>query len=240
VSVSKPNRDTLISKSENRMMFDAIARKYDLMNRIISLGRDAAWRKKAIEALSLTPFARVLDVGSGTGDLAIDIVRTAPQVEVVGLDPAVGMLTVGREKMRRVASDKPVSIVVGDAMTLPFSDEVFDGVVLGFCIRNVEDRLAAVREFRRVLKPSGRLVILELTVPKNPLLSFGHLLYTGSVIPLVSFVVTKKGAYDYLVKSVRAFPKADAFLSAMTAVGFRRGSAMSLMLGSVTLFVLEK
>ena len=233
-------RDTLISKRENRRMFDAIARRYDLMNKIISLGCDRRWRQRAIDALGCVPGGRYLDVGSGTGDLAIDIVSREQRARVVGLDPSIGMLAIGREKIAASKLSPTVTFTAGDAMFLPFKDDSMDGIILGFCIRNVEDRIAAVREFSRVLKPGGRLVILELTVPENPFFSLGHRIYTSTAIPAISYLLTQKGAYDYLVKSVRAFPKAGDFLSEMKKVGFGSGEAIPLLLGSVTIFVLAK
>ncbi len=233
-------KDTLISKHENREMFDTIAHRYDLMNRIISLGMDTRWRKRAIAELCLSSEGRYLDVGSGTGDLALDILEWAPDASVLGLDPATRMLALGRDKIAKQRRMGSIRFVAGDAMFLPFSSDSFDGVILGFCIRNVENRMAAVREFHRVLKPGGRLVILELTVPPHPLGAFGHRIYTGLVIPLVSYLLTRKGAYDYLVKSVRAFPRAADFLESMMSCGFCRGRAIPLMMGSVTIFVCEK
>lgn len=233
-----PKRDTLISKRENQAMFNAIAHRYDLMNRLISLGRDAHWRRLAIDELRPRPHGRYLDVGSGTGDLAIDVEYRAPGSTVTGLDPSLGMLHIGSQKVS--GSGKGIRFVAGDAMYLPFGDARFDGVILGFCIRNVEDRTAAVAEFHRVLKPGGRLVILELTVPTNPVFSLGHLIYTSTIIPLIANILTQKGAYNYLVKSVRAFPRAQHFLEKMISVGFVRGHMVPLMLGSVTIFVCEK
>ena len=219
-------------------MFDDIAQRYDLMNRLISLGRDTHWRRRAIDQLHPRSGGRYLDVGSGTGDLAIDIECRTPGAAVIGLDPSLGMIRVGKGKVGK--REKNIRFVGGDAMFLPFSDAGFDGVILGFCIRNVEDRMAAVTEFYRVLKPEGRLVILELTVPANPLFSLGHRLYTSTLIPLTAHLLAQKGAYDYLVESVRAFPAPDEFLSNMLSIGFTKGRAIPLMLGSVTVFVCEK
>ncbi len=218
-------------------MFDRIARRYDAMNKVISMGLDRGWRRRAIDRLAPTPGGRYLDVGTGTGDLLLEIVRRVSGAVGVGIDPASEMLARGREKVRAAGLDGRITFQTGDAMALPFDDRSFDGIILGFCIRNVEDRRKALDEFRRVLTPGARVVILELTEPSHPAVRLGHRLYTGTVVPAAAALLSLRSAYTYLVDSVRAFPSPSVFEEVMRAVGFHDVDSEPLTLGTVTLFV---
>lgn len=230
------DRDTLISRDENQAMFDRIAKRYDLMNRLISLGLDRSWRRRALRTLAPRPGGRYLDLGAGTGDLSLGILASEPAAKVVGLDPAREMLAIGREKGIQRGVDGRVTFVVGDAQQLPFSDSRFDGIVLGFCIRNVEQRQRALEEIHRVLTPGGALVMLELTEPQHPVSRWLHRVHTGTVIPAAAHLLSLSSAYEYLVKSVRAFPTPDEFTIQIRAAGFADAAHVTLTLGTVTLF----
>src|SRR5688572_25248039 len=153
---------TASAREGSGAMFDGIARRYDLLNRVISLGIDQNWRRQTVAALNLRPGARVLDLATGTADLAIMAARKEPGARVVGLDPSQGMLEVGREKVARAGLTERVELVAGDAQSLPFPDGSFDGICMAFGIRNVTDRDRALREMARVTRPAGRIAILEL------------------------------------------------------------------------------
>lgn len=232
----RSSRDTLIAADENRVMFDRIARRYDLMNKIISLGLDGRWRERAIERLSPVSGGRYLDVGAGTGDLLLQIVKRAPEATGIGIDPSAAMLAVGRDKIRARGLEERIHLRTGDAMDLPFDDDTFDGVILGFAIRNVEDRQKALCEFKRVLKPGARLVILELTVPERPVSRLCHRLYTGTVVPTAARLLSIRTAYAYLVDSVRAFPRNQEFEAMMRTAGFEDAASEPLTLGTVSIF----
>ena len=229
-------RDTLIAKDENQAMFDEIARRYDLMNRLISLGLDKSWRKKAIQTLGPKADGLYLDIGAGTGDLSYGLAKAQPTAKVIGLDPSFGMLTFGKKKARDAAIEDRVTFTMGDAMALPFSDNRFDGVILGFCIRNVENRAGALGEMQRVLKPGGRLTILELTTPEHGLQALLHKIHTTTTIPAAARLLSLSRAYSYLVRSVRAFPVSSEFDGQVQAAGFVATSFTPLTFGTATIF----
>ena len=238
------SRDALMSPDDDgspraiRRMFNAIARRYDRANHLMSLGLDRGWRRKAVEALAPQGGGRYLDVGCGTGDVALEILRRCPGASVVGIDAALGMLKVAAAKLEGAGS---AALQAGDATALAFRDGAFEGVISAFCIRNVADRAMAFAEMRRVLVPGGRVVILELTLPTSPLLRFGHWLYNRTVVPVVGRLLTRaKSPFRYLVNSVRDFPRAEAVLSIMAEAGLRQARHLPLTGGTATLFVGEK
>ncbi len=233
------NRDTLIPADENRAMFDRIARFYDGTNRILSLGLDRYWRRKALDRLDIQAGGRYLDVGAGTADVAIAIVRREPTARVVGLDPSVGMLSIGREKIAGLGLSDAVTLIPGDALDLPFPDSTFDGVIIAFCIRNVTDRRRALREFRRVLTPGGRLVILELTDPVGRLMRPLFRIYSNVVMPAITKVTSSASAYRYLTDSMMDFPPAERFSGIVGEAGFTNASFTRLTGGIVTIFRAE-
>jgi demethylmenaquinone methyltransferase/2-methoxy-6-polyprenyl-1,4-benzoquinol methylase len=229
-------RDTLISKSENLVMFNQIAKRYDLMNRIISLGLDRSWRKAAVKLLLRQDMDLVLDIGCGTADLALDIAKVSSVSRIIGIDPSFNMLKEGHRKMDAAFLRDRISLTVGDATILPFGSEVFDGIVLGFVIRNVEQRRLALLEMVRVLRPGGRLVILELGIPKNAFFSFCHRIHTRTLVPLAAAAFADKGAYGYLIHSVEAFPSPEFFVEEMRTAGFQDAAFLPLTLGAVNVF----
>ena len=215
-------------------MFDRIAARYDLVNRVISLGLDHSWRRRTVQALRLAPGARVLDVATGTGDLAIEIAR-ASTASVVGLDPSQGMLEIGRRKVAARQLTERVELVCGSAEALPFPDHSFDAACMAFGIRNVPDRPRALRELARVLRPSGRLAILELSEPRGmlgPLARF----HVHSFVPWIGAMLSGAREYRYLERSIAAFPPAGEFVESMQEAGFSATSAHALSFGAVHLF----
>jgi demethylmenaquinone methyltransferase/2-methoxy-6-polyprenyl-1,4-benzoquinol methylase len=213
-------------------MFGGIAGHYDLMNRLMTAGRDGAWRAAAVRWLDPQPGHLVLDVGTGTGDFLPLLAGRGCQA--VGADFSLPMMRAGREKLARASA--PVSLVAGDAMRLPFPDATFDGLVNGFLLRNVADLDAALAEMRRVLKPGGLAVCLEITWPRLPLFREAFGLYFGRLVPLLGRLISRDPeAYSYLPSSVAAFVSASELAERMQAVGFREVAYRRLALGAVAL-----
>ncbi|MEW6532836.1 MAG: bifunctional demethylmenaquinone methyltransferase/2-methoxy-6-polyprenyl-1,4-benzoquinol methylase UbiE [Thermodesulfobacteriota bacterium] len=225
--------DSLVSAPENREMFDRIASYYDGTNRILSLGFDRHWRRRAVDRLSPRPGGLYLDVGCGTGDMCVEVLRKAPGCRVVGIDPSEGMLKIGREKVRAAGISEAVSLLRGDVLNLQFPDNSFDGAITAFCIRNVTDRLRGLREMCRVIRPGGSLVILELTDPVG-LMKPLFRLYSDVVMPLVTKVMSSVSAYRYLTDSMADFPDADRFVSVIQNAGFADTSYFRMTGGIVT------
>jgi demethylmenaquinone methyltransferase/2-methoxy-6-polyprenyl-1,4-benzoquinol methylase len=235
---------TDLSKTPERIagMFDAIARRYDLLNHVLSGGIDRRWRKRAIRSLALTGTERVLDLCTGTGDLAVAAARARPSAaRVVGIDFAGAMLQVGREKLRKADLDARIMLVRGDATRLPLDEGVMDAITIGFGIRNVEDMEGACREMRRVLKPGGRLAILEFAVPTVPGVSALYLWYLHHVLPRIGRAISRHhAAYGYLTASIDAFSTPDEFVKILRQGGFMAVSAVPLTFGSVILYTARR
>jgi demethylmenaquinone methyltransferase/2-methoxy-6-polyprenyl-1,4-benzoquinol methylase len=223
-------------------MFDAIAGRYDFLNHLLSAGIDRRWRRHAIRALSLTGRERVLDLCTGTGDLAIAAARATPSAaRVVGVDFAAAMLQVGRAKVGRAHLSGRVALVRGDATRIPARDESVDAVTIAFGIRNVDDVAGACREMLRVLRPGGRLAILEFSVPTTPLVSGVYLWYLRNVLPRVGRAVSRSSeAYGYLPASIDAFAAPAELVKTLRHAGFADVSAVRLTFGSVCLYVARK
>ena len=222
-------------------MFDAIAGRYDFLNHLLSLGIDRRWRKRAVRALATQERARVLDLCAGTGDLALAALAGGrPHTSVVAVDFAAAMLRVAREKLRRTGETR-VTLVRGDAMRIPLADASVDAVTIGFGIRNVERPEVAAREILRVLKPGGRLAILEFGTPALPGIRGAYLFYFRHLLPRIGRVISRHhDAYSYLPASVAAFHSPDEFLALLRRAGFSDVRVDSLTLGVVYLFVARK
>jgi demethylmenaquinone methyltransferase/2-methoxy-6-polyprenyl-1,4-benzoquinol methylase len=221
-------------------MFDAISGRYDLVNRIVSLGLDQGWRKKTVASLALGAGQRVLDLATGTGDLAIAIAEIHPDVTVEGSDPSEGMLAVGRTKVDARGLGSRVSLVTGDAMAIDRPDGSFDAATIAFGIRNVPDRPRALAEIFRVLRPGGRLGILELSEPRRGPLAGLARLHVHTVVPTIGSWLSGAGEYRYLEKSIAAFPPADVFAQTVRDAGFESVEARPLTFGVVHLYVGRK
>ncbi len=217
-------------------MFDSIAARYDLLNRIISLGIDQSWRQRTVDALGLSATSHALDLATGTADLAIMIAeRTGARV--TGVDPSRGMLDVGRGKVARRALKDQISLEVGDAQALPFADRTFDGTTIAFGIRNVPDRARGLREMARVTKLGGRIAILELSEPQGGLLGRLARFHVHSVVPFLGGLLSGKREYRYLQRSIAAFPPAEDFAEIMRAADLDVLSVVPLTFGVAHLYV---
>jgi demethylmenaquinone methyltransferase/2-methoxy-6-polyprenyl-1,4-benzoquinol methylase len=230
----------MIDKSPQRIsaMFDAIAARYDFLNHFLSAGLDRRWRAKAIAALALPPNPRIVDLCTGTADLAIAAVHGASNARVVGVDFAAAMLQRGNEKLRGARLDRRVTLVRGDAMSIPVREGWADAATIGFGIRNVVQPQAALAELARVLKPGGRLAILELGEPIVPGIRQIYRWYFRSVLPRLGRLVSHHdSAYSYLPASVGSFPRPQDFADTISSQGFRDVRAVPLSLGIVYLYV---
>jgi demethylmenaquinone methyltransferase/2-methoxy-6-polyprenyl-1,4-benzoquinol methylase len=218
-------------------MFDAIAARYDFLNHFLSVGLDTRWRARAIREARLPAGARVLDLCTGTGDLAIAAVHRTPDARVVGVDFAGAMLRIGLDKLRGRGLDRTITLVRGDATRIPVRDAWADGATIGFGIRNVMQPDAALAELARVVKPGGRLVILEFGEPIIPGIRSLYNWYFRFVLPRLGRVVSKhQSAYSYLPASVGSFPAPAAFAATISSHGFADVRAVPLSLGIVYLY----
>ncbi len=219
------------------VMFDSIADRYDLLNRVISLGIDQGWRRRAVLALRLSADARVLDLATGTADLAIQIAEEHPGVRVSGMDPSVRMLEIGREKVARRGLSERIELGEGVAEALPFEDGAFDGVSIAFGIRNVPDRLTALREMGRVTRTDGRIAILELSEPRGGLLAPFARFHVHTVVPWIGGLLSGSREYRYLQRSIAAFPPAEEFAKTMEAADLEVLEVVPLTFGVAHLYV---
>lgn len=215
-------------------MFDAIAERYDVLNRVLSLGIDQGWRRDAVDALELEAGDHVLDLATGTADLALQIAESA-SVTVVGSDPSPNMLSVGRTKVAK--SRARVTLDEGDAQALPYDDNEFDACSMAFGIRNVPNRELALREMVRVVRPGGRIVILELGEPDGTLIGPLARFHVHHVVPRIGALVSGQAEYRYLQESIAAFPPAAAFAALMQKAGVRDVDVRRLTFGAANLYV---
>jgi demethylmenaquinone methyltransferase / 2-methoxy-6-polyprenyl-1,4-benzoquinol methylase len=207
-------------------MFDRIAPRYELVNRVMTLGLDAGWRRRAVRELRLAPGARVVDLGCGTGDLCRVLERSA--LGAVGIDMAAGMLA-------RAHTSAP--LVRADALRLPLRDGSVDGAISGFALRNVVDIAACFQEAARVIRPGGRAVFLEVSEPPNPVLRRLHALYFRRVVPLVGGLISDRRAYQYLPASTAYLPSPDELLGLLATAGFTRTRRIGLGAGAAQLLI---
>jgi demethylmenaquinone methyltransferase/2-methoxy-6-polyprenyl-1,4-benzoquinol methylase len=237
------NRAATPDKTPSRIagMFDAIAPRYDLLNHLLSAGLDRRWRSTAVAALAVPEGARVLDLCTGTGDLAIAAVRGGTGVSVVGVDFAAAMLRRGLEKTRRAGLARAVRLVRGDAMHIPLAGGSCDAAMIAFGIRNVVDPAAALAEIARVVRPGGRLAILEFGQPRIPGIRTLYSWYFRYVLPLVGRTVSQhESAYSYLPASVGQFPPPHDFARLIGSRGFDDVRAIPLTFGIVYLYMAER
>ncbi len=208
-------------KAAVRSMFDRVAPRYDLLNRLLSAGTDVRWRRRAVGLLGLGPSARVLDLCTGTADLLIEALAGASKRSGLGIDLSHGMLVRGAEKLGRRGFSDRAGLVRGDAERLPVRDAAFDGAMVAFGIRNVGEPLAALRELHRALRPGGSLVVLEFSTPGG-LFGSAYRLYFRRILPFVAGVLSDRSAYAYLPASVERFPSPHDFATLMQEAGFVR------------------
>ena len=227
-------------KQQVEQMFDNIAPKYDFLNHFLSLGIDKLWRKKAIRILSVYKSDSLLDVATGTGDFAIAASKLKPS-KIIGFDLSEQMLNVGRTKVKRLGLDHVIEFQKGDSEAMPFSNEQFDAITVAFGVRNFENLENGLKEFVRVLKADGVVIILEFSKPKFFPMKQLYSFYFFGILPLIGRMVSKdSSAYSYLPESVMAFPDDQKFLSILQRVGFSRTSQKRLSFGIATIYIAQK
>jgi len=223
-------------------MFDAIAGRYDFLNHLLTAGIDRRWRRQAIRTLALTGRERVLDLCTGTADLAVAALTADPgAARVFGVDFAAAMLQTGRTKLQERGLERAGALVRGDAMRIPLVDQAVDGVTMGFGIRNVESVQAVCDEIARVLRPAGRLAILEFAIPTVAAVRRPYLWYFNRVLPRIGALVSRhNSAYGYLAASVAAFASPDELVTILRQHGFVEVSAVPLTFGIVFLYTARR
>lgn len=233
-----PYSDDSRHKTEQvREMFDSIAPAYDFMNRAMTFGIDRLWRRRAVSLLSDVSHGDVLDIATGTGDLAILMARRLDGAAVTGLDLSEGMIEIGRRKVAECGLEDRISFLAGDCLHLPFADASFDCITCAYGVRNFENLAAGYREMRRVLRPGGRIVVLELSTPSSPIVKPFYKLYTRWLIPTVGRMVSKDvRAYSYLPESIAAVPQRADMCRIMSEAGFDNPRFISLTLGTCMIY----
>lgn len=236
-----PYKDSTLGKKEQvTQMFDNISSDYDGLNRVISLGIDVKWRKKVVALVADKNPENILDIATGTGDLAILMTSTSAK-KIIGLDLSVGMLDVGKQKILDKKLADKIEMVVGDSENIPFPDNYFDAITVSFGIRNFETLEKGLEEIHRVLKPSGILVILETSVPTKFPFKQGYFFYTKLILPLIGKVFSKDdNAYGYLSKSAANFPYGEVLNNILRKISFIECKAMPQTFGVATIYTATK
>ena len=216
-----PYKNSDLGKKEQvTKMFDAISKEYDGLNRVISFGIDIKWRKKVVEIVANSKPKFILDIATGTGDMAINLAETNAD-KIVGLDISEGMLDVGKQKIIKKGLQDKIEMVVGDSENLPFENDTFDAITVGFGVRNFETLEKGLSEIYRVLKPNGIFVILETSVPTKTPFKQGYNMYSKHILPVIGKLFSKdRSAYRYLSDSASVFPYGEALNNILRKIGF--------------------
>lgn len=233
-----PQKDSSLSKKEQVAdMFDNIAFRYDFLNRFLSAGIDITWRKKAIKQLASLQPKKMLDVATGTADVALMTYDILKPTNIIGIDISEGMLDLGRQKIAAKGLQHVIQLYKGDSENISFEDNSFDAITVAFGVRNFQNLLKGLQEMKRVLQPGGKLVVLEFSKPKNIVFKQFYNLYMNVIAPSFGKLFAKnKDAYQYLNDSVQAFPEGQTFLNIMHEAGFTQTYLKSLSLGICTIY----
>ncbi|KAF2327053.1 MAG: bifunctional demethylmenaquinone methyltransferase/2-methoxy-6-polyprenyl-1,4-benzoquinol methylase UbiE [Flavobacterium nitrogenifigens] len=236
-----PYKDSSLGKKEQvTQMFDTISGNYDNLNRVISFGIDVKWRKKVLKIVSDKKPKVILDIATGTGDLAILLSQTNAE-KIIGLDISAGMLEVGKKKVEEKKLSNVIELVLGDSENMPFEDNYFDAITVGFGVRNFENLEKGFSEILRVLKPNGVFVILETSVPDKFPYKQGYNFYSKNILPLIGKLFSKDNdAYGYLSESAAAFPYGEALNNILRKTGFIDVVAMPQTFGVATIYSASK
>lgn len=236
-----PYKDSTLGKKEQvTQMFDTISGNYDNLNRVISFGIDVKWRKKVLKIVSDKKPKVILDIATGTGDLAILMAKTNAE-KIIGLDISAGMLEVGKKKVEEKNLSNIIELVLGDSENMPFEDNYFDAITVGFGVRNFENLEKGFGEILRVLKPNGVFVILETSVPDKFPYKQGYNFYSKNILPLIGKLFSKDNdAYGYLSESAAAFPYGEALNNILRKTGFIDVVAMPQTFGVATIYSASK
>ena len=221
-------------------MFDTISKNYDGLNRVISLGIDVKWRNRVVKIVSKSKPTNVLDIATGTGDLAISLVDTGAS-KIVGLDISPGMLAIGKDKVKENKLQDSIEMVIGDSENLPFENNSFDAITVAFGVRNFENLEKGLREINRVLKPKGIFVVLETSVPTKFPFRQGYMVYSKYVLPTIGKLFSKdKIAYNYLSESAAVFPFGEEFNNILRKTGFIDVENKPQTFGGASIYVASK
>ena len=237
-----PDKESTLSKKEQvAAMFDSIAPRYDRVDRVLSGGIDISWRKKALGYLSHLNPKKILDVATGTADVAIMSAKMLQPEKIIGIDISEGMLEGGRKKIKKASLEQIIELRQGDSETINFPEHSFDAVTVSFGVRNFENLEKGLKEIYRVLKPGGRLVILEFSKPKYPLLAAFYRFYMKIAAPqLAGWISKNKQAYEYLDSSISAFPEGKDFIAVLDKTGFKKTICKQLTFGIASIYTGDK
>ena len=237
-----PYKDSDLGKKQQvTQMFDTISGNYDGLNRVISFGIDVKWRRKVVQTIAAHHPATVLDIATGTGDLAIQIAESVPGARITGLDISPGMLEVGKEKVRKKNLESRIDMVIGDSEALPFADNTFDAITVAFGVRNFETLEKGLSEINRVLKPGGIFMVLETSVPVKFPYKQGYSIYTKTLLPLIGRIFSKdRSAYAYLSESASVFPYGEVFNNILRKTGFINVNDKPQTFGVATIYEASK
>ncbi|MCJ1806491.1 bifunctional demethylmenaquinone methyltransferase/2-methoxy-6-polyprenyl-1,4-benzoquinol methylase UbiE [Flavobacterium covae] len=238
---TKPYKNSDSSKKEQvSKMFDTISHEYDSLNRVISFGIDVQWRKNIVKLISTIRPKKILDIATGTGDLAI-LMKDTKAEKIIGLDISAGMLEVGREKINKKGLSNQIELILGDSENIPFEENSFDAITVSFGIRNFENLEKGLSEIYRVLKPEGIFVILETSVPEKFPFKQGYHFYTQTIMPLIGKIFSKdKVAYRYLADSASIFPYGETLNNILQKIGFIDVKHAPQTMGVATIYSASK
>ncbi len=236
-----PYKDSELGKKEQvAQMFDTISENYDGLNRVISFGIDVKWRKKVLKLVSDKNPKTVLDIATGTGDLALLMTKTSAE-KIIGLDISAGMLEVGRKKIEAKNLSSKIEMLLADSENMPFENDTFDAITVAFGVRNFETLEKGLSEILRVLKPNGIFVILETSVPEKTPFKQGYQFYSKNILPLIGKLFSKdNSAYQYLSDSASVFPYGEALNNILRKIGFIEVQAMPQTFGVATIYSASK
>ncbi len=222
-------------------MFDNVSPKYDFLNHLLSGGIDFWWRKKAISMLRAEKPQLILDIATGTGDLAVEAVKQLKPKKVIGVDISEGMLSFGREKMKKLGLEDKIELQMGDSEKLQFENNTFDAVIVSFGVRNFENLEKGLTDMCRVTKSGGTCVVMEFSNPKTPVIKQLYNFYNATILPFIGRLVSKdSSAYSYLPESVKAFPEGENFLRVFEKAGFSQTKCIPLTFGVCSIYVGKK
>jgi demethylmenaquinone methyltransferase / 2-methoxy-6-polyprenyl-1,4-benzoquinol methylase len=232
--------DAASKKIQVARMFDSISGKYDFLNHFLSLGIDVRWRKKAIQSLLNDKPKTILDVATGTGDFALEAMRLSPE-KIIGVDISEGMLEVGRKKIQSKGLENSIELRSGDSENLPFEENKFDAAIVAFGVRNFENLEKGLLEIFRVVRPGGKLVVLEFSKPRMFPMKQLYWFYFKFILPVIGKSISKdSSAYTYLPESVQAFPDGEDFVSLLSKLGYKNATCKPLTFGISSLYTATK
>lgn len=236
-----PYKELDLSKKEQvAKMFDNISHKYDFLNHFLSIGIDIYWRKRAIKLLKSSKPKLMLDIATGTGDFAIEALKLNPD-KIIGVDISAGMLKYGKEKIIKLGLEHKIELMLGDSEKLQFDDNTFDAITVSFGVRNFENLEKGLTDMFRVLKPGGKVVVLEFSKPKSFPMKQLYNFYFKNILPILGKIFSKDNtAYTYLPESVNAFPDGEDFLKVFEKSGFKSTKCIPLTFGISSIYIGEK